>query len=62
MTRGARIAPFAILVLTCVAAAIVPYALYAQITAERLVRASDEPHNWLTYSGSYSSHRHSALR
>ena len=61
MTRQARIAPVAGLCLTIVAA-IIPYALYAQITAERLVRANDEPHNWLTYSGSYSSHRHSALR
>ena len=61
MTRQARIAPVAGLCLTIVAA-IIPYALYAQITAERLVRANDEPHNWLTYSGSYSSRRHSALR
>lgn len=34
----------------------------AQVSADRLVRASDEPHNWLTYSGGYSSHRHSLLR
>jgi alcohol dehydrogenase (cytochrome c) len=33
----------------------------AQVTFERLLRAAQEPHNWLTYSGSYASHRHSAL-
>lgn len=34
---------------------------YAQVTYERLLRASQEPQNWLTYSGNYASHRHSAL-
>ncbi len=29
---------------------------------ERLLRAASEPQNWLTYSGSYASQRHSALR
>jgi alcohol dehydrogenase (cytochrome c) len=33
----------------------------AQVTFERLKSASDEPHNWLTYSGSYMSQRYSAL-
>ena len=33
----------------------------AQGTEERLRHASDEPENWLTYSGSYSSIRHSLL-
>ncbi|MCY4599527.1 MAG: hypothetical protein OXF27_06375, partial [Acidobacteria bacterium] len=33
----------------------------AQVTWERLVNAADEPHNWLTYSGTFSSQRHSAL-
>ncbi|MDH3272030.1 MAG: PQQ-binding-like beta-propeller repeat protein, partial [Gemmatimonadota bacterium] len=28
---------------------------------ERLVRASEEPHNWFTYSGSYAAERFSAL-
>jgi alcohol dehydrogenase (cytochrome c) len=27
----------------------------------RLLRAADEPGNWLTYSGAYQGHRHSAL-
>jgi alcohol dehydrogenase (cytochrome c) len=36
--------------------------LHAQVTSERLVRAAQEAQNWLTYNGSYSSNRHSALR
>jgi alcohol dehydrogenase (cytochrome c) len=38
------------------------YAAHAQVTSNRLLRAADEPHNWLTYSGTYSSQRHSLLR
>jgi alcohol dehydrogenase (cytochrome c) len=34
----------------------------AQVTFERLLAAGQEPHNWLTYSGSYASQRHTALR
>src|SRR5687767_8493266 len=34
----------------------------AQVTAERLARASQEPHNWLMYSGGYLSQRYSLLR
>ena len=33
----------------------------AQVTFERLLNAADEPQNWLTYSGDYSSNRHTAL-
>jgi alcohol dehydrogenase (cytochrome c) len=33
-----------------------------QVSYERLLRAADEPQNWLTYSGSYASQRYSALR
>jgi len=33
----------------------------AQVTFERLVNAEDEPQNWLTYSGTYSSNRHTSL-
>lgn len=36
--------------------------LHAQVSFERLLRAADEPHNWLTYSGAYDSQRHSRLR
>ena len=31
------------------------------VTFERLLNAANEPHNWLTYSGTYSSQRHTAL-
>src|SRR5262249_13319487 len=36
--------------------------LYAQISADRLLRAADEPQNWMMYSGGYSSQRYSLLR
>jgi alcohol dehydrogenase (cytochrome c) len=35
---------------------------HAEVTAERLVDAAAEPHNWLTYSGTYASQRHTSLR
>jgi len=35
--------------------------LHAQVTYDRLLHAVDEPRNWLTYSGSYSSQRYSLL-
>ena len=34
----------------------------AQVTPQRLTRAADEAHNWLTYSGGYFSQRYSALK
>jgi alcohol dehydrogenase (cytochrome c) len=37
-------------------------AVHAQVTQDRLVRAANEPQNWLTYSGGYFSQRHSPLR
>jgi alcohol dehydrogenase (cytochrome c) len=37
------------------------YQLQAQVTSDRMLRASAEPHNWLTYNGTYSSQRHSPL-
>lgn len=36
-------------------------ALQAQVTYEELLRAPDEPQNWLTYSGRYSGWRYSKL-
>jgi alcohol dehydrogenase (cytochrome c) len=33
----------------------------AQVTFERLLNASNEPQNWLTYSGDYAGHRFSTL-
>ena len=38
-----------------------PIDLAAQVSFERLLNAADEPHNWLTYSGTYSSTRYSLL-
>src|SRR6185295_19805525 len=35
--------------------------LHAQVTSQRLAAASNEPQNWLTYSGSYYSQRYSPL-
>jgi alcohol dehydrogenase (cytochrome c) len=35
--------------------------LFGQVSYERLLHASREPQNWLTYSGNYSSQRYSAL-
>jgi alcohol dehydrogenase (cytochrome c) len=36
-------------------------ALNAQVTSQRLLRAQQEPQNWLTHSGGYHGHRHSPL-
>ena len=33
----------------------------AQLEFERILNAAYEPHNWLTYNGSYSSQRYSQL-
>ena len=33
----------------------------AQVTSDRLLRAIEEPHNWLTYSGDYLGQRYSRL-
>ena len=41
---------------------LVGQATNAQVSFERLVNADDEPQNWLTYSGSYASQRHTLLR
>ena len=44
-----------------VAALVLATSLSAQVSYERIRDAQNEPHNWLTYSGNYSSHRHSSL-
>ena len=31
------------------------------VTSDRLVKATSEPQNWLTYSGNYNGQRHSTL-
>ena len=38
-----------------------PISAPAQVTFERLLNAEEEPQNWLTYSGGYSSNRHTTL-
>ena len=35
--------------------------LHAQVTFDRILRANQEPQNWLTYSGTLSGQRHSQL-
>jgi len=49
-------------VLPLALAAAIPYAIHAQVSSARLQRASEEPQNWLTYSGNYSGQRYSPLR
>ena len=53
----ARRALFALFLLS-----LLPRGLQAQVTYERLLNAAQEPQNWLTYSGTYFSNRHSPLR
>jgi alcohol dehydrogenase (cytochrome c) len=36
-------------------------AVLAQVSYQRLLKAESEPQNWLTYAGSYKSHRYSPL-
>jgi alcohol dehydrogenase (cytochrome c) len=43
------------------AAASIPATITAQVTVDRLRNAASEPQNWLTYSGTYQSHRHTTL-
>jgi len=40
---------------------LLPSGAVAQVSFDRLLRADEEPENWLTYSGSYKSQRHSRL-
>ncbi len=42
-------------------AAVIAVQLGAQVTYERILRASEEPGNWLTYNGTYQSQHHSPL-
>src|SRR5688500_13638033 len=51
-----------VLSLSLIAALLVSAAAEAQVTADRLVRAEQEPHNWLMYSGGYLSQRYSLLK
>src|SRR6478736_1800457 len=49
-------------ILLAVSLVLLPLAVNAQVTSDRLLRAADEPQNWLTYSGGYASQRHSQLK
>ena len=40
---------------------LMPLGLHAQVSFDRLLNAEEEPHNWLTYSGTYASTRYSLL-
>lgn len=40
---------------------LIALSLQAQVPFERIANAAKEPHNWLTYSGNLSGHRHSPL-
>ncbi len=53
---------FLLLPLALLQLALIPHALPAQVSPERLLHATDEPRNWLTYSGAYSSQRYSQLQ
>ena len=64
-----RVCAFAIGWLVAIAAAGAPPAAFgdtagpaANVTAERLVHAADEPGQWMTYGGTYSEQRFSPLR
>ncbi len=46
----------------CAALLFLTLSATAQVTYERIRHAEREPHNWLTYSGNYQSHRYSSLK
>src|SRR3981081_2199882 len=43
------------------AAALAVAPVRAQVSFDRILHANQEPQNWLTYSGTLSSHRYTAL-
>src|SRR5262245_49193311 len=53
-TRALPLSVLSVLVLSVV--------IHGEVTYDRLLNAAKEPQNWLTYSGGYSSTRHSALQ
>jgi len=46
---------------SCIISFICAAFLQAQVSSDRIVKAGQEPHNWLTYSGNYNGQRHSPL-
>jgi alcohol dehydrogenase (cytochrome c) len=59
-SRG-RLAAMSLLSILAVVALLGSHHVLAQVTPDRILRASAEPHNWLTYGGTYASQRHSLL-
>ena len=55
--EGARVRRFVVAFV-----ALATLSLNAQVTYDRLVRAAEEPQNWLSYSGGYFSQRYSELK
>ena len=49
------------LLVLVLAGMLAPHPLRAQVPYDRILRAADEPQNWLTYNGTYSSQRYSSL-
>jgi len=52
---------FRLILVAALAALCATTSLFAQVTSDRLLKSGLEPQNWLTYSGDYAGHRHSAL-
>jgi alcohol dehydrogenase (cytochrome c) len=48
--------------LTLAMVCVLTFRVDAQVTYERLLKAAQEPQNWLTYNGSYMSNRYSQLK
>jgi len=53
--------PRAVLPVIVVAATVAAVQLRAQVSYDRILRASAEAHNWLTYNGAYNGQRYSTL-
>ena len=62
MTAFRKMTQRSAFVIACLLVALGALDLRAQVTSERLLRAAEEPQNWLTYSGNYTSNRYSTLR
>jgi alcohol dehydrogenase (cytochrome c) len=60
--RTTRSAPGGLAASLSALALLAPLFASADVTSERLLYATAEPQNWLTYSGSYASQRYSSLR
>lgn len=58
---GGRLAAMSLLSILAVVALLGSHHVLAQVTPGRILRAAAEPHNWLTYGGTYASQRHSLL-